>query len=322
MIDKDKEMIAQANELTTSMSPLDLIQKRCFYLIVSDVRKHYVETSEPNPTYQNMKIRMSGEALSRAGDRSNIGKIFRSLKSLRDSSFKIETKDKVLIVGIINYAEYDRKTNLYEIEVSEKIIPYLVELSHRYFTTYSLCVALSLKHVCSQRLYELCCMYKNKAGKRFFLEEDAVRRMLDLSEKYKKDSDLRKYVFDVAKKELKDLFDEGQADLWFEYEGDEATKVRRKFTRYWFTIHTKESDRIQAETIKDQQQMALYIYKALLEVIKRDKKFCRRVYDWLNQHPDRIRDIFNKIVRWQKDYAGADLAKISRFALKEDYGIS
>ena len=51
-MDKEKEIISQANEITNSMSPLDLVQKRCFYLIVQQVRKDYIETENPKKGVQ------------------------------------------------------------------------------------------------------------------------------------------------------------------------------------------------------------------------------------------------------------------------------
>ena len=63
---REKELISQANDLTNAMSPLDLVQKRCFYLIVQQVRKEYVETDKPATKYENMTIHMTSETLARA----------------------------------------------------------------------------------------------------------------------------------------------------------------------------------------------------------------------------------------------------------------
>ena len=58
-MDKEKEIISQANEITNSMSPLDLVQKRCFYLIVQQVRKDYIETENPTKENKDMTIHMT-----------------------------------------------------------------------------------------------------------------------------------------------------------------------------------------------------------------------------------------------------------------------
>ena len=320
-MDKEKEIISQANEITNSMSPLDLVQKRCFYLIVQQVRKKYIETDQPTKKYENMIINMTSDTLAKARDEKHVTQAFESLAKLRDQYFKIVTKDFKLVVGIINYAKYIEETKMYEVEVSKEILPYLVDLSRRYFTSYNLTVAITLRHVSTQRFYELCNQYKHKAGMKFFIEADQLRNMLMLDGKYQKDAHLRKFVFDVAQKELKELYDKGQCDLCFDYKPDEATKVGKKYTRYWIYIHTKETDQYQEQTFKQTQQQALYIYKVCLSVFKRDKKYCQRVYQWLDLHPDKIQEMFDKVTRWQKDYKGADLAKIIRFALKEDFGI-
>ena len=320
-MDKEKEIISQANEITNSMSPLDLVQKRCFYLIVQQVRKKYIETDQPTKKYENMIINMTSDTLAKARDEKHVTQAFESLAKLRDQYFKIVTKDFKLVVGIINYAKYIEETKMYEVEVSKEILPYLVDLSRRYFTSYNLTVAITLRHVSTQRFYELCNQYKHKAGMKFFIEADQLRNMLMLDGKYQKDAHLRKFVFDVAQKELKELYDKGQCDLCFDYKPDEATKVGKKYTRYWIYIHTKETDQYQEQTFKQTQQQALYIYKVCLSVFKRDKKYCQRVYQWLELHPDKTQEMFDKVTRWQKDYKGADLAKIIRFALKEDFKI-
>ena len=320
-MDKEKEIISQANEITNSMSPLDLVQKRCFYLIVQQVRKKYIETDQPTKKYENMIINRTSDTLAKARDEKHVTQAFESLAKLRDQYFKIVTKDFKLVVGIINYAKYIEETKMYEIEVSKEILPYLVDLSRRYFTSYNLTVAITLRHVSTQRFYELCNQYKHKAGMKFFIDADQLRNMLMLDGKYKKDSQMREKVFDVAQKELKELYDKGQCDLCFDYKPDEATKVGKKYTRYWIYIHTKETDQYQEQTFKQTQQQALYIYKVCLSVFKRDKKYCNRAYQWLELHPDKIQEMFDKVTRWQKDYKGADLAKIIRFALKEDFKI-
>ena len=320
-MDKEKEIISQANEITNSMSPLDLVQKRCFYLIVQQVRKKYIETDQPTKKYENMIINMTSDTLAKARDEKHVTQAFESLAKLRDQYFKIVTKDFKLVVGIINYAKYIEETKMYEVEVSKEILPYLVDLSRRYFTSYNLTVAITLRHVSTQRFYELCNQYKHKAGMKFFIDADQLRNMLMLDGKYKKDSQMREKVFDVAQKELKELYDKGQSDLCFDYKPDEATKVGKKYTRYWIYIHTNETDQYQEQTFKQTQQQALYIYKVCLSVFKRDKKYCQRVYQWLELHPDKIQEMFDKVTRWQKDYKGADLAKIIRFAFKEDFRI-
>ena len=186
-MDKEKEIISQANEITNSMSPLDLVQKRCFYLIVQQVRKDYIETENPKKEYKDMTIHMTPENLARARDAKHITQAFESLKTLRNANFTIDTDDYMLNVGIINYAKYYKEKKIYEVQVSKEILPYLVDLSRRYFTSYNLTVAISLRHVSTQRFYELCNQYKHKAGMKFFIEADQLRNMLMLDGKYQKD---------------------------------------------------------------------------------------------------------------------------------------
>lgn len=318
-MEQKKELISQSNDLTNAISPLDLVQKRCFYLIMQQVRKEYIETKE-SKVYENMTIHMTADTLARARDPKHVKQAFESLAALNKINFKIYTPKFWLSVGIINYAKYNVDAKTYDVEVSKEILPYLVDLSRK-FTTYNLCVAISLRHVSTQRFYEFCYQHINEAGERFFLDVDKIRQMLNLEGKYESDHKMRKYVFDVAQKELKELYDKGECDIWFEYRPDEGTKVGKKYTRYWFDIHTRESDKYRDETIKQKQQMALYIYKVALAIYKRDKKFCQRIYDFMNINPNKIQLIFDKVTRLEKDYKGTDLAKILRYVLNNDFGI-
>ena len=131
-MDKEKEIISQANEITNSMSPLDLVQKRCFYLIVQQVRKKYIETDQPTKKYENMIINMTSDTLAKARDEKHVTQAFESLAKLRDQYFKIVTKDFKLVVGIINYAKYIEETKMYEVEVSKEIFHVIQPDSRHY----------------------------------------------------------------------------------------------------------------------------------------------------------------------------------------------
>ena len=98
-------------------------------------------------------------------------------------------------------------------------MPYLVALAEN-FTSYDLTVAISLKSAYSQRFYEYCCQFKNRTNKTFFFSVDDLKKMMMLEDKkgYDNSSNFKTKVLDVAQKELKEAYDNGQSALYFDYQ--------------------------------------------------------------------------------------------------------
>jgi hypothetical protein len=96
------------------------------------------------------------------------------------------------------------KKGIAEIQVSHKLMPFLVELSSQY-TAYSLHVAMSLKSKWSQRMYELCQNGKVQTASESQLMN--CERLL-FWKKNTTDALLNERV-QVAKRELKELYDLG-----------------------------------------------------------------------------------------------------------------
>lgn len=238
-----------------------------------------------------------------------------ALKSLRHRDIEMEDKEgNWLNVGFINYAKYDARRKVYEIEVSKTIMPHLVELASK-FTEYSLTVAISLKSKYSQRFYELACQYRTR--RTFFLEQAKLRQMLMLEGKYTQNQDFKRKVIDVAIHELKEAYDAGQCDLWMEF----AQEGRGKEVRYNFKIHTKQDDAREQELFGEVRKLALYVYRRCKEIFQRDPKYCERILQHLDFNPDKIQQVFEKLTKMEKDYKGSDLAKLLRWVLREDFDI-
>lgn len=321
-MDKDKQiLISQANSLTEARYDLDLVEKRCLYKIIEKVRHDYIEQGIQRDLFDNMLISLSAKQLSEAYDEKHIKQAYASLRKLRKRDIDIVLEDGTLLnIGFINWAKLNTKSKQYEIEVSNQLMPFLVELASK-FTTYDLTVAITLKSKYSQRFYEFCSQYKGRNNGRFFLTIEEIRKKFHLEDKYPEDYKLRKSVIDVAERELKELFDTGQSELYFEYAPDESSKEGKKIHRYWFTIHTKEGEQQDLFMVKEVRQKALYIYKLCLQLFKRDKKYCERVMRAMDLTPDIISPIFDRLTRASNEYAKEDLPAIVRYILASDYNI-
>ena len=313
--------IAQANEITESRYDFNRLEKNALYCIIRQVRKDYIETPTEQREYSNMRIDIPEYMLAEIADKAHRKDAKDALISLRHRDITITYPDGGwLNVGFVNYARFDPKRKVFEVEVSSQIIPYLVNLASRY-TVLSLTIAISLKSKWSQRLYELCCQYRNHLEKgipTFHKTIGQLRTMFSLEDKYPKLPDFKSRIIDTAQKELKESYENNQCDLWFEY-----TQVGRgEQANFNFVIHTREATQSQEKEFKEKRQMAYEIYKTLLSIFPKDTKYCDKCWKHLDFFPDKIEPLYGKLQRIMKDYTGVDRAKVARFMLEEDFDMT
>jgi plasmid replication initiation protein len=127
----------------------------------------------------------------------------------------------------------------------------LLQLKESY-TAITLEYALLLKSSYSGRIYDLLKQYE-KIGERIIRIDD-LRDMLDLGTKYAKYPDFRRYVIEVAQKEINE-----KTDISYNWE---AIKEGRKFASIKFTIW-KEAPPISLDNREESQYKAQKLYKIL-----------------------------------------------------------
>jgi plasmid replication initiation protein len=314
--------LAQDNKLTLSRQEFTPIEKRCLYYVIKEVRRLYVnkDIEKGDKVYQDlfsdMYLILEPEQLQDLGGR--VDEVYRALRRLREREIIIDNEKEWIATAWILQAKHDKDTNLYTIQVSRDILPYLVELAEQ-FTSYSLIVAISLKSTYSQRFYELCSMYKNKGM--FFLSIEKLLYIFKLEDKktYHNNAHLKRRVIDVAQNELQTLFDEGQCDLYFTYRVKD--KKGKKILSYWFDIHTRKTEeqkRIDVDSTVAQIKAILQIVKTF---IKNDVKYIKRVETALHLNPSNVTDILHKLRLKVNDYPSNEIAPIIRYVLREDYEI-
>jgi len=204
--------------------------------------------------------------------------------------------------------------------VSREILPYLVELATN-FTSYDLTVALSLRSVYSQRMYEICNQYKNRANKTFFLDVEKLKYMLKLEElkSYENVYELKRKVLEVAQKELQNLFELGQSDLYFTYRPKETNK--RKIVSFFFDIVTKQTEEQIKLDFQNTQAQIARILSISKEFIKKDAKYITRIQNALMLNPNNALDVLEKLNKIVNNYSKEDIPRLIHFVLKEDFDI-
>src|SRR5690554_7078410 len=122
--------LAQANALTQARYNFTAVEKRAVYFIIKEVRRQFIEEKTgQKDLFDDLVVRINTEDLQKTD--SSLRDIYASLRSLRKKSIFIEDKDRVLDVGYINYFEHQKRNSHLEVQVSHKILPYLVELDRK-----------------------------------------------------------------------------------------------------------------------------------------------------------------------------------------------
>jgi len=315
-------MIAQDNRLTMSRQDFTPIEKRCLYYVIKEVRRLYIDKDrrEDEKTYQDlfsdMYLVLKPDHLQTLGD--EVKDVYNALRRLKDKTIEIDNEEVWMLTSWVLTAKHDKKKNTYEVQVSHMILPYLVELASQ-FTEYSLTVAISLKSTYSQRFYEMCCQYRNKG--KFFLEVDRLRYLLKIEDKksYENTAEIKRSILDVAQKELQELFEAGQSDLYFTYRVKDSNK--RKILSYWFDIHTLETEEEKKVHFETTQKQIARIMEICGTFIKRDERYLKRVLNHLQLYPNLAAEVLEKLHTKVNNYSRKELAPIIRYVLREDYGI-
>lgn len=323
MANKDVTLL-QSNALTESRYNFSKIEKNCLYKIIQKIRHDYIEhpTTSTIEGYCNLRVFLPEDVLGCISGNTHKKEAHDALVSLRKRDVEIHFEDGGWInTGFINWCKYRPKMNGYEVEVSSEIMPYLVELARQY-TSYRLTVAMALKSVYSQRFYELCCQYRNNietdgiAG--FHKTHKQLRELFCLENKYPKIPDFNSRVIKQAQTEIKAFYDSGQCDLWF----DVKTKGRGYEQSYDFKIYTREQSERQKMAFDDIRKKWAYIHGRMSATFKHDKKFVERTMKALDYNPNLIEPVFHKIQKLEQQFRAEDLARLLRWVLEEDFGLS
>src|SRR5450759_2594692 len=118
------------------------------------------------------------------------------------------------------------------LQFSKGIIPYLSQLS-REFTRYKLTCVTQFKSAYSIRLYELLVQWLS-TGKRD-VEVDWLKKQFQVEHNYPRVGDLKKWVIDVAKKEINE-----HSNIWVKYS---QRKAGRTITHFCFEFGLKETEK-------------------------------------------------------------------------------
>lgn len=226
----ENKLLRQSNALTSSRFEYSVLERNLFYSVLKQLKK------EPRTKYV-----ISANDLHRTtGVENNYENYKVATANMVGRVYEIEKDNgNLLQVSMFSSVEYIKGEGLIEIEMSEKLHPYLFDLKSN-FTLFQLDVALALSSKFGKRMYEILSQWKtfNDGVKTFEIME--LKTMLNLynpktgEEKYRNWTDFEVSVLKMAQKDLskKDV----NSDLSFTYI---AEKKGRKYVSITFHIKSK-----------------------------------------------------------------------------------
>ena len=198
-------IVSQSNELISTPQNLTANEKKIIFTLAS-----LVQPEDEN--FRTHRIRVKDLADMMGIVSSNFyKKVEETVTELQKKTVVIQSDKSKLVVNWLSSSEYFRGKGFVELEFSEKLRPYLLDLKRNY-TGFKLTNVLSLQSAYSVRIYELLKSFEKLKRRSFSIEE--LRELLVVPPNaYKYYANLKSKVINKAKKDL-----EEKTDIKFEIE--------------------------------------------------------------------------------------------------------
>jgi plasmid replication initiation protein len=198
----DHYIVTESNALIEARTNLDLYEERLIYILASRIN--------PDDTHFQscfFKVRDIAEKLDLT-EKNFYKRIREIIHRLQRKTVVIEDKinNTTLEAQWLSASKYYHGRGLIELEFSQMLGPYLLELKNN-FTNYKLWNVLYLKSFYSSKLYKLLKQYL-PLGKRKFGSLHELKEKLEIEEgKYEKYSHLKNRILLAAQRELEEKTD-------------------------------------------------------------------------------------------------------------------
>ena len=221
--------VRQHNAITTARYEMSACEMDIVFYLLSLLRKE-----DKVGTFYRVKVL---DLIALTGRQWNYQQFLEATSALRGREYIFQDDLRLLQVGLVASAEYLKGEGVIELEISEKIRPYFIDLK-RNFTSFRLQAAFSLTSKHAKRVYQIASQWKNKSETRIYSLHD-FKVMLSLKdpkrvkpEQYTKVSMFQKFVLDVAVKQINQ-----HTELHISYE---LVKKGRSFNTIQFSVKPQE----------------------------------------------------------------------------------
>ena len=232
-------------------SPLryTMMERRFLYKLSEAIKMRYKEMGlAMRDNWQNLVFNMTDRDLASIGGNKHIMRTYKTVRSLAQKAIIQfhENEDKQLVVDYFHWIDafrWNTSTHDYTVRVSPELYEYVINLT-KSFTILNLHTAILLTSKYSQKFYEICCLY---SGDFRYIDPTAPdetykKRILKMSvetfrstfglselydpktgellekEKYQRFKTMVEKVILTAQRELYELYQNNQCDVWFDFD--------------------------------------------------------------------------------------------------------
>lgn len=301
-------LVVKNNDLIEARYDLNLLEQKIILYSVSKI-----DTNKNSFNVITLEVkeisRMLGTNIDRYSEFSSIA------NGLMDRKVYLKDRPK-LDVRWLASSEYIGN-GLIELEFSEKLIPYLLQLKSK-FTRYQLKNIINLKNKYSLRIYELLKQYETIGKRKFNLDE--LKNILFIEGQYNRIYDFKKHVLDKAKDEINIHTDievgytqikTGRKITDILFEIDSKNEYKKDYVNYLNkTYNIKEMQNkmgLKNENLNSEQ--IIHIYQKTVEMIDENEiaifEYIRLNYLYVKNKKN-ARNIYSYLLKAiKKDYASA-----------------
>lgn len=225
--------IWQDNVLTVARYEMTEAEKNLLYMVVASVRKE-------DPFTKMYEVSVKDMAAVTGQTELKFETYKQATRKLMSRVFETTLPNGDLLqASFIASALYKKGTGTIQIELSQMVRPFYVDLNVRY-TKMQLVAAISLNSAYAKRIYELLCMFKNMKDKTFRKGLADLKNMLYVidpktgKDSYSNWTRFEKAVLEVASKEIN-----GNTDISFTYKpiyGDRPGRGRKPVEQVEFEV--------------------------------------------------------------------------------------
>ena len=324
-------------------SPLryTMMERRFLYKLSEVIKMRYEKMGlTMRDNWQNLVFNMTDRDLASVGGNTNVMRTYKTVRSLAQKAIVQfhENEDKQLVVDYFHWIDafrWNTSTNDYTVRVSPELYDYVINLT-KSFTVLNLHTAILLESKYSQKFYEICCLYSgdfryidpampNETYKKRVLKMsvETFRFTFGLSElhdpktgellekeKYQRFKTMVEKVILPAQRELYELYQNNQCDVWFDFEvadrygrGRNGSPKNLRF--YIYSREFPKSNEAEKDRPWQEGDAPLFPYEAkALKNAPKEKTF--KQTDWLSLDGDFQRDTVRQLLKSYLDNDAAD----------------
>lgn len=254
-------LVVKSNDLIQARYDLSLLEQKIILYAVSMLDRE-------REKFNILSLSVSEFSENLDGSLIRYSEIKEVVERLMDKKLYISTDDGELITHWVSSLEYKSGSGVIDLEFSEKLVPYLLQLKNR-FTSYQLKNILYLKNKYSVRIYELLKQYQNMTTDYREFELDELKKILMIEEgQYERIYDLEKWVLKPVCEEINANTDintsyekvkKGRKVVGIRFYAQYAGKEYKKYLEENYDIHDlKNRMGLDKENFNAQQIMELY----------------------------------------------------------------